>query len=120
MKGLSTVMAGANNMIAFGSRGNIQYGRAIRGMNNFTSGLVGGYAITELPGDIRTFKSALNYGTTAEKVSTGIDVGGDSLMIVGALAGIASKRYAPLGSVLVTIGASSRYGNAVFGDRRYK
>ncbi len=120
MKGLSTAIAGANNAIAFGSRGNIQYGRAIRGMNNFANGLTGGYAITELPGDIRAFKSALNYGTTAEKVSTGIDVGGDSLMIVGALAGIASKRYAPLGSVLVTIGASSRYGNAVFGDRRYK
>lgn len=120
MRGLSTAIAGANNAIAFGSRGNIQYGRAIRGMNNFANGLAGGYAITELPGDIRAFKSALNYGTNAEKVSTGIDVGGDGLMIVGALAGIASKRYAPLGSVLVTVGASSRYGNAVFGDRRYK
>lgn len=120
LKGLSTVFAGGNNLIAFGSRGNIQYGRAIRGMNTFASGLAGGYAITELPGDIRAFKSALNYGTTAERVSTGIDVGGDGLMIVGALAGIASKRYAPLGSVLVTVGASSRFGNAVFGDRRFK
>ena len=86
---------------------------------SITSGMAGAYAISEMPSDYSAFKSAWEQGTTAEKVNAGINLGGDLLMVTGSAAAILSRRYAVIGTALSTIGAGSKLGNAVLGDRRY-
>jgi len=116
-RGASTVFTGANVMISNSLRNStVQWAR---GVNNGYSALTGIYSIHEIPQDLKAFKSAISFGTTAEKVSTAIDLGGDALMLAGSVAALASKRYAVLGNTLSVIGATSRFGNVLLADRRY-
>lgn len=84
-----------------------------------SSGMAASMAFSDMPGDYSAFKSALDQGTTAEKVSAGINLSGDVLMLAGSAAAIVSKRYGVLGTAISTLGASSKLGNAILGDRRY-
>ena len=117
-KGWETFMSGANAANAYVGRryNNQNISNAARGL---ASVVVGGVAVSNMPKDYRAFRSALEFGSNAEKVSAGIDLGGDVLMAGGSLAAILSKRYAVVGTTISTIGAGSRFTNALFGDRRF-
>lgn len=117
-RGASGVFTGANVLLANSLRNSTAHWG--RGVNNGYSALTGIYSIHEIPHDLKAFKSAVSFGTTAEKVSTAIDLGGDALMLAGSMAALASKRYAVLGSTLSGIGATSRFGNVLLADRRYR
>lgn len=117
-RGAATLFTGANSMMSYSLRNSTSHWG--RGVNNGYSVLTGIYSIHEIPEDLKAFKTAIDFGTTAEKVSTGIDLGGDALMLAGSVAAYASKRYAALGNAISCIGATSRFGNVLFADRRYR
>lgn len=85
------------------------------GGNAFTASIGAIYA----PDDYDAFKSAWENGTTAEKVSAGINLAGDFVMSAGALAGM-TKRFAIVGTAVSTVGALAKFSNSLMADRRFK
>jgi hypothetical protein len=113
---LLPAISGANAYVGRNATRLVQLNAAAR---IATAGMTAGFAFSEMPGDYRVFKSTLDHGTTAEKVNTGINLGGDVLMAAGSVAAVLSKRYAIVGTTIATLGAGSKLGNAILGDRRY-
>ncbi len=118
-KGLETFVTATNTFNSYVGRNATRLVALNSGARIAGSGMVAGFALSEMPGDYRAFKSAWSQGTTAETVNAGINLGGDVLMAAGSVAAVLSKRYAVVGSVISTVGAGSKLGNAILGDRRY-
>jgi hypothetical protein len=115
-----TSLSASNVYLARATRLPHSHPGLVSSMRTAYNGAVAGYALFEMPDDYKTLKSAMQHGTSAERVSAGIDLGGDGLMLAGSLASIFSRRYAVVGNVAATLGAGSKLGNALFADRRYK
>jgi hypothetical protein len=119
-KGLGTFVTATSAFNAYVGRNATRLVLFNGAARSLTSGMAGYLAVSDMPKDYRAFKSAWEQGTTgAEKVNAGINLGGDLLMVTGSAAAILSRRYAVIGTALSTIGATSKLGNAIFGDRRY-
>jgi hypothetical protein len=118
-KGFETFLTSANTFNSYVGRNATRLVRLNSGARVAGSGMVLGFAVSDMPEDFSAFRSAWNDGTTAEKVNAGINLGGDVMMATGSIASILSRRYAVVGTAIATLGASSKLGNAIFGDRRY-
>lgn len=118
-KGLGTLLTAGSGLNAYVGRNATSLVRFNGSVRSLTAGMAAGYALRDMPGDYRDFKSALNKGSTAEQVNAGIDLGGDVLMAAGSLTAIFSRRYGAIASAVATVGAGSKLGNAILGDRRY-
>ncbi len=121
-RGLGTLLTATSGFNAYVGR-NATNATSLARMNgsvrSLTAGMAAGYALSDMPRDYKAFKSAWDSGSTAEKVNAGIDLGGDVLMAAGSLTAIFSRRYGTVASAIATIGAGSKLGNAILGDRRY-
>ncbi|MBA3859146.1 MAG: hypothetical protein C0507_19750, partial [Cyanobacteria bacterium PR.3.49] len=117
-KGYATLMTGINLYNARVQQGRVlpAYAQSARA---FGASVPFGIAAVNLPSDAVRFKSAWDTGTAAEKTNAGITLGGDVLMGAGSLVTMISKRYAVVGATVATAGAVARFGNSLFGDRRY-
>jgi hypothetical protein len=117
-KGYATLMTGINLYNARVQQGRVlpAYAQSARA---FGASAPFGIAAVNLPSDAVRFKSAWDTGTAAEKTNAGITLGGDVLMGAGSLVTMISKRYAVVGATVATAGAVARFGNSLFGDRRY-
>jgi S1-C subfamily serine protease len=117
-KGYATFLAGANLVNA-----HVQQNRKVpflaAGSRTLGTGATFGIAVANLPFDGMKFKEAWQNGTTAEKANAGINLGGDVLMGAGSIVAMASRRYPVVGASVATVGAVARFGNSLFGDRRY-
>lgn len=116
VKGLNTVASSLNLASMYLGRRLPNTAAATRG---FTSAGVAVVAGVQMPGDYKAFKSSWQNGTTAEKVSSSIDLGSDGMMILGSAASLASRRFGVAGAIMATVGAGSKFGNAMLGDRRF-
>lgn len=67
--------------------------------------------------DAAHFRNALEHGSMPEKVSAGIDVGGDLMMFGGVLAS-GLPRFRVLGAAVTLAGAAGKLGNHMLSDRR--
>ncbi|MBA3993165.1 MAG: hypothetical protein C0469_06520 [Cyanobacteria bacterium DS2.3.42] len=118
-RGLGTLLTAGSGLNAYVGRNATSLARFNGSVRSLSAGMAAGYALRDMPGDYMDFKSAWNNGSTAEKVNTGIDLGGDVLMAAGSLTAIFSRRYGAVASAVATVGAGSKLGNAILGDRRY-
>ncbi|MCC7529283.1 MAG: trypsin-like peptidase domain-containing protein [Candidatus Melainabacteria bacterium] len=119
LKSIETLLPAISGANAYIGRNATRLVRLNSAARISTSAMVSGFAVSEMPGDYRAFKSAWSQGTTAETVNAGINLGGDVLMAAGSVAAVFSKRYAIVGTTIATLGAGSKLGNAILGDRRY-
>ncbi len=89
---------------------------AVRTAGNFGLLAFGGFQA--VGNDLPFLKSALQAGTTAEKVAAGINVAGDLLMVGGGLASFIPP-FRKAASVVQILGASMRIGNGLLAERKY-
>ncbi|HEY9784530.1 MAG TPA: serine protease, partial [Candidatus Obscuribacterales bacterium] len=70
----------------------------------------------DMPGDYRFFENAMANGSTAERISAGINLGGDAAMTGGAALGMLS-RLKKAGLAVALLGVGAKLANDVLADR---